>query len=125
MIISSNVITLTDANFETEVLGSALPVMVFMYVPWTARCKILAPTICSFADDNLPLPMVVGQINGDENTITRTAYGISGYPHILFFNKGIRHFPPIDLTKATIGQLIEYCENKFGEIPTELDESAL
>ena len=45
-------ITLTESNFETEVLKSEKPVLVDFWASWCGPCKMLAPTIEQIANEN-------------------------------------------------------------------------
>ena len=47
-----NVIELTDANFDAEVLQSKEPVLVDFSATWCGPCKVLAPIVEKIADEN-------------------------------------------------------------------------
>ena len=47
----SSEITLTEANFDTEVLQSKLPVLVDFWAEWCGPCRMLSPTIDELATE--------------------------------------------------------------------------
>ncbi len=84
---AGNVLELTDANFQTEVLGSAQPVLVDFWAPWCGPCKMIAPTVDAVANDFLGKARV-GKLNTDDSPHTATAYNISAIPALLVFKGG-------------------------------------
>lgn len=84
---AGNVVTLTDANFQTEVLSSEQPVLVDFWAPWCGPCKMIAPTIDAVATEFLG-KVRVGKVNTDDNPKTASSYGISSIPTVLVFKGG-------------------------------------
>ena len=41
----SKTITLSDKNFEVEVLKSDLPILVDFWAPWCGPCKMMSPVL--------------------------------------------------------------------------------
>ena len=48
---NQNIVTITNENFETEVLNSDKPVMVDFWATWCGPCRGLAPTIDEIAEE--------------------------------------------------------------------------
>lgn len=80
-------ITLTEANFEKEVLESTLPVIVDFWAPWCAPCNIVAPILKELAEEYSGR-LKVGKLNTDENHMLADRYGIRGIPTLMIFKQG-------------------------------------
>lgn len=90
----SNVVELTDANFD-EIVGKDKHVFVEFFAPWCGHCKKLAPIYEKLADlyateDHC----VIAKINAEENPVASKNFGIEGFPTLKFFTMGADR--PID-----------------------------
>ena len=79
-------ITLTNENFETEVLKSDKPVLVDFWASWCGPCKMLAPTIEQIANENDTIK--VGKVNVDDEPELAQKYGIVSIPTVILFKNG-------------------------------------
>lgn len=84
---SDKVLTLTDSNFETEVLQSGTPVLVDFWATWCAPCKAIAPVIDTIAEE-YEGKAKVGKVNVDDNPGTPGKYGVRGIPTVILFKEG-------------------------------------
>ncbi|MGA2443168.1 MAG: thioredoxin [Tepidisphaeraceae bacterium] len=82
-----NVVQITDANFEQEVVQSKTPVLVDFWAEWCQPCKRLAPTIEKLATDYAG-KVKVGKLDTDANHATASKFGISAIPTVLVFKGG-------------------------------------
>ena len=82
-----NEIQITDANFEQEVLKSALPVLVDFWAPWCGPCRMLGPVIEELAGEYAGRVKIC-KLNTDEAQDTAGKYQISAIPTILLFKGG-------------------------------------
>jgi thioredoxin 1 len=84
---SDAVLTLTDANFDRDVLQSDLPVLVDFWATWCAPCKAIAPLIDTVAADYAG-KIKVGKVNVDDNPATPGKYSVRGIPTLILFKGG-------------------------------------
>ena len=84
---AGSVIEFTDENFQTEVLGSDLPVLVDFWAPWCGPCKMLTPVIEELADD-FDGRARIGKLNTDNNPNVASEHGISAIPTLMIFKGG-------------------------------------
>ncbi len=83
----SEEITFTEANFENEVLQSAVPVLVDFWAEWCGPCRMLAPIIDELAHE-FSGKAKVGKVNVDQNQMIAERYGIRSIPTLILFNNG-------------------------------------
>jgi thioredoxin 1 len=80
-------VTITTANFESEVLQSSGPVLVDFWAPWCGPCKVIGPVVEDLAAQYAG-KLKVGKLNVDNDPSIAQRYGITGIPALLFFNNG-------------------------------------
>ena len=80
-------IELTDANFQTEVLKSDVPVLVDFWAAWCGPCRAIAPIISELATEYVGRAKV-GKVDVDTNPKVSMDYGVRSIPTLLFFVGG-------------------------------------
>lgn len=80
-------VTLTDANFEEEVLNADEPVLVDFWAEWCGPCRVIAPTIEELAED-FEGRAKIGKLDVDDNPETAMKYNVRSIPTLLFFKDG-------------------------------------
>jgi len=84
---STLVKSVTDSNFEQEVLLSALPTLVDFWAEWCRPCQQLGPVLDEIASD-FSDKIVVAKINVDNSPSVTAKYNIRGIPALLLFREG-------------------------------------
>jgi len=84
---SSNVVTVNDKNFESEVLNSDKPVLVDFTATWCGPCKMLSPIVDKLADEFVGT-YKVAKVDIDESGQTARKYGIRSVPTVMVFKGG-------------------------------------
>lgn len=84
---SGNILHVTDANFDDEVLKSDKPVLVDYWAEWCGPCKMIAPILDELSGDYAD-KVKIAKLNIDENPNTPPKYGIRGIPTLMLFKNG-------------------------------------
>ncbi len=84
---SDHIVATTDANFDTDVLQSDIPVLVDFWAEWCGPCKMIAPVLDEIASEYTGKLKVV-KVNVDENAQTPAKYGVRGIPSLILFKGG-------------------------------------
>ncbi|MEX2007281.1 MAG: thioredoxin, partial [Candidatus Levyibacteriota bacterium] len=82
-----NDLNFTDANFESEVLKSEVPVLVDFWAPWCAPCRIVSPIVEELAKE-YEGKLKIGKLNVDENPQAAQNFGVMSIPTIILFQNG-------------------------------------
>lgn len=93
------IVALTDANFDTEVMESDVPVMVDFSATWCGPCQALHPIIQSVAPEYAGRVKICS-IDIDRNRETPTRYQIMAVPTLIFFRGG----SPVDKFTGLLGK---------------------
>ena len=79
-------LTITNDNFEQEVLKSDKKVLVDFWASWCGPCRMLSPIIDEVAKSTDKVK--VGKVNVDEESDLATKFAVMSIPTLILFENG-------------------------------------
>lgn len=81
------ILHLTEADFEQEIKGATVPVIVDFWASWCGPCKMLAPVLEEI-DQEMAGSAKICKVNVDEQPQLAAKFGIMSIPTMIFFKEG-------------------------------------
>jgi len=88
-LVPSSPVTVTDAEWATEVDGSPMPVLVDFWAPWCGPCRTMAPVLDQLAAETKG-HLKVTKLNVDENPRMASTFQVQAIPTLILFDRGLK-----------------------------------
>jgi thioredoxin 1 len=80
------VTTITESNFEAEVLKADRPVLLDFWAPWCGPCRMVSPLVDEIGHEVAAVK--VGKVNVDDNPELAQKFGVMSIPTLVVIKNG-------------------------------------
>lgn len=87
IIMDNNIVEITDANFDAEVVNAETPVLLDFSAEWCGPCKKLAPLIADLSREYKG-KIKIGHLDVEGSPATAAQFGVMSVPTLIFFKEG-------------------------------------
>ena len=106
---TENLLHVTDASFENDVLQSEVPALVDFWAAWCGPCKMIAPLVDEISEEYAG-EIKVCKMDVDSNPETSVKFNVRGIPTLLIFKNGNIEATKVGaLSKAQLVEFVEGC----------------
>ncbi len=106
---SDNIVHVTEATFDQEVLSAEQPVLVDFWAEWCGPCKMIAPVLDEIAGEYAGR-LKVCKVDVDSNPSIPEKFGIRGIPTLIVFKDGNAVDTKVGaLSKTQLTQFVDTC----------------
>ena len=106
---SDNIVHVTEASFDQEVLSAELPVLVDFWAEWCGPCKMIAPVLDEIANEYAGR-LKVCKVDVDSNPSIPEKFGIRGIPTLIVFKDGNAVETKVGaLSKTQLAEFVDTC----------------
>jgi thioredoxin 1 len=79
--------SVSDSDFDAQVLKSDKPVLVDFWAEWCGPCKMIGPSLEEISEE-LGEQVQIVKLNIDDHPETPAKYGVRGIPTMILFKNG-------------------------------------